>query len=91
MENDFGFSGNVWNSWPFSPSDSLLLSWRGFGRFGHIVGRVLNTRGVETPVLDLDAERVELVTFRHTSLIVIDRTWSYKSVSNLLTNVRTKI
>jgi monovalent cation:proton antiporter-2 (CPA2) family protein len=33
----------------------------GFGRFGHIVGRVLNLQGVKTTVLDLDAEQVELV------------------------------
>jgi monovalent cation:proton antiporter-2 (CPA2) family protein len=33
----------------------------GFGRFGHIVGRVLNLQGVKTTVLDLDADQVELV------------------------------
>jgi monovalent cation:proton antiporter-2 (CPA2) family protein len=33
----------------------------GFGRFGHIVGRVLNLQGVKTTVLDFDAEQVELV------------------------------
>ncbi len=33
----------------------------GFGRFGHIVGRVLNLQGIKTTVLDLDAEQVELV------------------------------
>jgi monovalent cation:proton antiporter-2 (CPA2) family protein len=33
----------------------------GFGRFGHIVGRVLNLQGIKTTVLDVDAEQVELV------------------------------
>jgi monovalent cation:proton antiporter-2 (CPA2) family protein len=33
----------------------------GFGRFGHIVGRVLSLQGIKTTVLDLDAEQVELV------------------------------
>jgi monovalent cation:proton antiporter-2 (CPA2) family protein len=33
----------------------------GFGRFGHIVGRVLNLQGIKTTVLDLDAQQVELV------------------------------
>jgi monovalent cation:proton antiporter-2 (CPA2) family protein len=33
----------------------------GFGRFGHIVGRVLNLKGVKTTVLDLDADQVALV------------------------------
>jgi voltage-gated potassium channel Kch len=33
----------------------------GFGRFGHVVGRVLNLQGVRTTVLDLDADQVELV------------------------------
>lgn len=33
----------------------------GFGRFGHIVGRILNLQGIKTTVLDLDAEQVELV------------------------------
>ncbi|MEA3145441.1 MAG: glutathione-regulated potassium-efflux system ancillary protein KefC, partial [Verrucomicrobiota bacterium] len=33
----------------------------GFGRFGHIVGRVLNLQGVKTTVLDLDADQVDLV------------------------------
>jgi monovalent cation:proton antiporter-2 (CPA2) family protein len=33
----------------------------GFGRFGHIVGRVLNLKGVRTTVLDLDADQVALV------------------------------
>jgi monovalent cation:proton antiporter-2 (CPA2) family protein len=33
----------------------------GFGRFGHIVGRVLNLQGIKTTVLDTDAEQVELV------------------------------
>jgi len=33
----------------------------GFGRFGHIVGRVLNLQAIKTTVLDLDAEQVELV------------------------------
>jgi monovalent cation:proton antiporter-2 (CPA2) family protein len=33
----------------------------GFGRFGHIVGRVLRLQGIKSTVLDLDAEQVELV------------------------------
>jgi hypothetical protein len=33
----------------------------GFGRFGHIVGRVLHLQGIQATVLDLDAEQVELV------------------------------
>ncbi len=33
----------------------------GFGRFGHIVGRILNLQGIKTTVLDLDADQVELV------------------------------
>jgi monovalent cation:proton antiporter-2 (CPA2) family protein len=33
----------------------------GFGRFGHIVGRVLNLQGIKTTVLDVDADQVELV------------------------------
>jgi monovalent cation:proton antiporter-2 (CPA2) family protein len=33
----------------------------GFGRFGHIVGRILNLQGIRTTVLDLDADQVELV------------------------------
>ncbi|MEO7697890.1 MAG: cation:proton antiporter, partial [Opitutus sp.] len=33
----------------------------GFGRFGHIVGRLLRANGVGTTVLDLDADQVEIV------------------------------
>ncbi len=33
----------------------------GFGRFGHIIGRFLNTNGVATTVLELDSEHVEFV------------------------------
>ena len=33
----------------------------GFGRFGHIVGRVLHLQGMKSTVLDLDADQVELV------------------------------
>jgi len=33
----------------------------GFGRFGHIVGRLLKANGVGTTVLDVDADRVELL------------------------------
>lgn len=33
----------------------------GFGRFGHIVGRLLRANGVGATVLDLDAEQVEVV------------------------------
>src|SRR5580704_16277624 len=33
----------------------------GFGRFGHIVGRLLSVQGIKTTVLDVDAEQVELV------------------------------
>lgn len=33
----------------------------GFGRFGHIVGRLLRANGIGTTVLDLDAEQVGIV------------------------------
>jgi monovalent cation:proton antiporter-2 (CPA2) family protein len=33
----------------------------GFGRFGHIIGRLLRASGVGTTVLDLDAEQVEII------------------------------
>jgi monovalent cation:proton antiporter-2 (CPA2) family protein len=33
----------------------------GFGRFGHIVGRLLSLQGIKTTVLDMDADQVELV------------------------------
>jgi voltage-gated potassium channel Kch len=33
----------------------------GFGRFGHIIGRILNLQGIKTTVLDLDGDQVELV------------------------------
>jgi monovalent cation:proton antiporter-2 (CPA2) family protein len=33
----------------------------GFGRFGHIVGRLLRANGVGTTVLDVDADRVDLL------------------------------
>jgi monovalent cation:proton antiporter-2 (CPA2) family protein len=33
----------------------------GFGRFGHIVGRVLHLQGIKATVLDHDAQQVELV------------------------------
>ncbi|MCX6952056.1 MAG: cation:proton antiporter, partial [Verrucomicrobia bacterium] len=33
----------------------------GFGRFGHIVGRLLRANGVGTTVLDLDPDQVEIV------------------------------
>jgi voltage-gated potassium channel Kch len=33
----------------------------GFGRFGHIVGRLLRANGIASTVLDLDAEQVEIV------------------------------
>jgi CPA2 family monovalent cation:H+ antiporter-2 len=33
----------------------------GFGRFGHVVGRLLRANGVRTTVLDTDADRVELL------------------------------
>jgi monovalent cation:proton antiporter-2 (CPA2) family protein len=33
----------------------------GFGRFGHIIGRILNLQRIKTTVLDLDADQVELV------------------------------
>jgi monovalent cation:proton antiporter-2 (CPA2) family protein len=39
-------------------SDVLLV---GFGRFGNIVGRLLRAHGVETTVLDFDAEQIETV------------------------------
>jgi CPA2 family monovalent cation:H+ antiporter-2/glutathione-regulated potassium-efflux system protein KefB len=33
----------------------------GFGRFGHIVGRMLKANGIQTTVLDLDSDRVDLL------------------------------
>jgi monovalent cation:proton antiporter-2 (CPA2) family protein len=33
----------------------------GFGRFGHVVGRLLRANGIGTTVLDLDADQVEIV------------------------------
>jgi monovalent cation:proton antiporter-2 (CPA2) family protein len=33
----------------------------GFGRFGHIIGRLLHANGFGTTVLDLDAEQVEII------------------------------
>jgi voltage-gated potassium channel Kch len=33
----------------------------GFGRFGHIIGRILIANGFKTTVLDLDADQVDLV------------------------------
>ncbi|WP_414660008.1 monovalent cation:proton antiporter-2 (CPA2) family protein [Horticoccus sp. 23ND18S-11] len=33
----------------------------GFGRFGHIVGRLLRANAIGTTVLDLDAEQVEII------------------------------
>jgi voltage-gated potassium channel Kch len=33
----------------------------GFGRFGHIIGRLLTANGVGTTVLDIDSDRVELL------------------------------
>jgi len=33
----------------------------GFGRFGHIVGRLLKAQGVGTTVLDVDSDRVDLL------------------------------
>ena len=33
----------------------------GFGRFGHIVGRLLRANGVGTTVLDLDADQIEII------------------------------
>ena len=33
----------------------------GFGRFGNIIGRVLNLQGIKATVLDLDADQVDLV------------------------------
>ncbi len=42
------------------PQDNPVII-AGFGRFGHIVGRLLRANGVGTTVLDLDAEQVEIV------------------------------
>lgn len=42
------------------PQDNPVIV-AGFGRFGHIVGRLLRANGVGTTVLDLDAEQVEIV------------------------------
>jgi len=42
------------------PQDNPVII-AGFGRFGHIVGRLLRANGVGTTVLDLDADQVEIV------------------------------
>lgn len=42
------------------PQDNAVII-AGFGRFGHIVGRLLRANGVGATVLDLDAEQVEIV------------------------------
>jgi len=42
------------------PQDNPVII-AGFGRFGHIVGRLLRANGVGTTVLDLDADQVEII------------------------------
>lgn len=51
-----------------TPADTIDAASRenpviiaGFGRFGHIVGRLLRANGIGTTVLDLDAEQVAIV------------------------------
>lgn len=44
---------------PASQENPVIIA--GFGRFGHIVGRLLRANGIGTTVLDLDAEQVEIV------------------------------
>jgi len=42
-----------------SSDNPVILA--GFGRFGHIVGRLLRANGVSTTVLDLDADHVAII------------------------------
>jgi len=44
---------------PESQENPVLIA--GFGRFGHIIGRLLRANGVGTTVLDLDADQVSVV------------------------------
>jgi len=44
---------------PAAQDNPVIIA--GFGRFGHIVGRLLRASGVGTTVLDLDSEQVEIV------------------------------
>ena len=51
---------------PVRPADTIEAGDNpviiaGFGRFGHVVGRLLRANGVGTTVLDLDADQVEIV------------------------------
>ena len=53
---------------PARPADAIDASGRenpviiaGFGRFGHIVGRLLRANRIGTTVLDLDADQVEII------------------------------
>jgi voltage-gated potassium channel Kch len=41
------------------PENPVIIA--GFGRFGHIVGRLLKANGVGTTVLDLDGEQIDLL------------------------------
>jgi monovalent cation:proton antiporter-2 (CPA2) family protein len=42
------------------PQDNPVII-AGFGRFGHVVGRLLRANGLGATVLDLDAEQVEII------------------------------
>jgi monovalent cation:proton antiporter-2 (CPA2) family protein len=44
---------------PESQQNPVIIA--GFGRFGHIIGRLLRANGIGTTVLDLDAEQVDIV------------------------------
>jgi monovalent cation:proton antiporter-2 (CPA2) family protein len=44
---------------PASQENPVIIA--GFGRFGHVVGRLLRANGIGTTVLDLDAEQVDIV------------------------------
>lgn len=44
---------------PASQENPVIIA--GFGRFGHIVGRLLRANGIGTTVLDLDPDQVEIV------------------------------
>ena len=43
------------------PNEGNPVIIAGFGRFGHIVGRLLKTQGIGATVLDLDSEQVDFI------------------------------
>lgn len=44
---------------PASRDNPVIIA--GFGRFGHIIGRLLRANGIGATVLDLDADQVEII------------------------------